>query len=144
MIEIEVYQHTTLWLSVLSPDQVLILTVNIPQECLTEVVIIAVVVHSEVLVGRERLLLALGHDVDRCLNGNIYLSDVRRHLELDLILFLLVHLDIFIGLRDGDVVNLVNSLQSDLSLFEQSQVGQLSLIQDQGRLNKYLSPSFDK
>jgi len=59
MIEIEVYKHTTLWLSVLSPDQVLILTVDIPQECLTEVVVIAVVVHSEVLVGRERLLLAL-------------------------------------------------------------------------------------
>jgi len=46
MIEIEVYKHTTLWLSVLSPDQVLILTVDIPQECLTEVVVIAVVVHS--------------------------------------------------------------------------------------------------
>ena len=59
MIEIELNQHTTLWLSVLSPDQVLILSIDIPQECFTEVVVIAVVVHSEVLVGRERLLLAL-------------------------------------------------------------------------------------
>lgn len=143
MIEIEVNQHTTLWLSVLSPDQVLILSIDIPQECLTEVVVIAVVVHSEVLVGRERLLLALGDYVDRCLNGNIYLSDVGRHLELDLILFLLVHLDIFVGLRDGDIVNLVDRLQSDLGLLKESQVGQLSLIQDQGRLNQYLSPSFD-
>lgn len=51
MSEIEVNQHTTLWLSVLSPDKVLIISVNIPQECFTEVVVIAVVVHNEVLAG---------------------------------------------------------------------------------------------
>ena len=105
--------------------------------------VIAVVVHSEALVGREGLLFALGHDVDRCLNGNINLSNVRRHLELDLILFLLVKLDIFVGLGYGDVVNLIDCLQSDLGLLKKSQVGQLTLIQDQSRLNQNLSPSFD-
>ena len=143
MIEIEVNQHTTLWLSVLTPDQVLIVSVDIPQECLTEIVVIAVVVHSEVLVGRKTLLLSLGYDVDRCLDGDINLSDVGRHLELDLILFLLVQLDIFVGLGYGDVVNLIDCLQSDLGLLKESQVGQLSLIQDQSRLNQDLSPSFD-
>ena len=105
--------------------------------------VIAVVVHSEALVGREGLLFALGHYVDRCLNGNINLSNVGRHLELDLILFLLVKLDIFVGLGYGDVVNLIDCLQSDLGLLQESQVGQLTLIQDQSRLNQNLSPSFD-
>lgn len=128
MIEIEINQHTALWLSVLSPDQVLIISVDIPQECLTEIVVIAVVVHSEILVGRKTLLLSLGHDVDRCLNGDINLSNVGRHLKLDLILLLLVQLDIFVGLGYGDVVDLIDCLQSDLGLFKESQVGHLSLI----------------
>ena len=59
MIEIEVNKHSTLWFSILSSDKILILSIDISQEGLTEIMIIRVIVDSENLTLNEVLLFAL-------------------------------------------------------------------------------------
>lgn len=96
------------------------------------------IVNCEVLTLAEILLFALRDNIDHGRDRDIDLGNVRRYLELDLILLLISELDIFVSFRYGDIIDLVDSLQGDLGLLEESQISKLSIIENEGRLHKYL------
>jgi hypothetical protein len=58
MVECEVDQNSSLWLTVLALDEVNILSVDVSQEGLTEIKVLGVVVHIEGHALAEVLLLA--------------------------------------------------------------------------------------
>lgn len=63
MGESEVDKDTSLWFTIFTFDHVLILTINISQESLTEVVVIRMVVNGKILTLTKVLLFTLGNDL---------------------------------------------------------------------------------
>ena len=63
MCKSEVNEHPGLGLAVFASNDVLILAIYVPQECLTEVVVIGMVVDSEAMALTKVLLLTLSDNL---------------------------------------------------------------------------------
>ena len=142
MEEFKIDDNLALGLSILSSNKILILAINISEDCLTEVMIVRVIVDCEILTLTKVLLFTLWDNVNHCSDSDINLCYVGRHLELNLILFLVRKFDIFVRLWYSDIVNLVHRLQSDLCLLKKSQISQFSFVQYQSRLYKDLCSTY--
>jgi hypothetical protein len=59
MEEFKIYDNLALGLSILSSNKILILAINISEECLTEVMIVRVIVDCEILTLTKVLLFTL-------------------------------------------------------------------------------------
>ena len=78
--------------------------------------IIGMIINSEILASIKRLLFTFGDHIDCGLNRDIYLSNIRGYLKLDLILLLFIELYILIGLWYSDIVDFIHCLESHLGL----------------------------
>ena len=88
------------------------------------------VIDGKILALTEILLFALCDNIDRGTDGDVDLGDVRRHLELNLVLFLVSQLNVLITLGDSDVIHFIDCLQRDFSLLKKSQICHLPIVEN--------------